>query len=125
MIRRWLPVVAIVMATVALGVSVGLVFWAVHEGTDRRDEACRGLELNHKQEVIELDRTYKFYADPPPGFEGLLKNPLVAKSLREAERAAKDDQDRYGVYVPSYCDDPGVGLKEPDPVVPARPPSLR
>lgn len=91
-----------------------------HESRERRDQACRGLELGHLQEVQALRRTLRFYKDPPPSFRDLLSNPLVVRDLRERERAAQDDQDRFGVFVPAYCDEPKFGLKEPDPKLPRR-----
>jgi hypothetical protein len=114
--------VALALGSIAL--TTVLWFSVTSETRGRRDQACRGLELGHRQEVRQLRRTYRFYLDPPPSFRDLLSNPLVAQQLREDERAAQSDQDQYGVFVPKYCDEPGVGLPEPDPKVPERPPEL-
>lgn len=95
------------------------------EGRRRRDNTCQGSEGQHLQEIIDLRRTYKFYSDPPPEFAGLLQNPLVIQNLREDLRNAKQDDDRFGVFVPAYCDEPGIGRKEPDPIIPKPPASVR
>lgn len=91
------------------------------EREERTDQACRGYELQYAEEVKELRNTYKLLEDPPPEFVGLLKNPLVVDSILEDERNVQNDRDEFGVYVAPYCDEPGVGLEEPDPVVPERP----
>lgn len=95
------------------------------ESVYRRDQACRGLELGHRQEVKDLRRTYDFYAKPPPSFADLLDNPLVLDGLRDDIKDAAKDQDQFGVFVPKYCDAPGIGLKEPDPIVPKVPERVR
>lgn len=122
---RMVAVIAVALALGSIALTVFLWHAVVSEGKDRRDQACRGLELGHRQEVGKLERTYRFYRHPPPSFKDLLDDPLVLQQLREDERAARSDQDRFGVFVPTYCDEPGYGLREPDPVVPQRPAQLR
>lgn len=95
------------------------------EGRQRRDQTCRGTEGQHRQEIIDLRRAYKFYRTPPPEFASLLQNPLVIQNLREDVRNARHDNDRFGVFVPRYCDEPGVGREEPDPKLPKPPASIR
>lgn len=95
------------------------------EGAQRRDQACRGLELAHKQEVKDLNRSYRFWEDPPPSFRDLLANPLVLEKLSDDIRNARSDQDGYGQFVPKYCDAPNVGLPEPDPKLPKPPRAIR
>lgn len=95
------------------------------EGRQRRDQTCRGAEGQHLQEIIDLRRTYDFYANPPPEFASLLQNPLVIQNLREDVRNATHDNDRFGVFVPTYCDERGIGRKEPDPKLPKPPASLK
>ena len=127
----WVMAIAagVVLVVTAVGTTVSVLTSASvadldRESADRRDQACRGLELNHKQEISELKRTYGFYSDPPPAFKGLLANPLVRRAVLDAEKAARFDRDRYGVFVPAYCDEKGFGLPEPDPKVPVRPPVI-
>ncbi len=95
------------------------------ETAHRRDQSCRGYELQHRQEVIELRRTFRFYENPPPSFAELLKEPLVIQQLKERVRDAAKDQDQFGVFVPPVCDLPGYGRPEPDPKVPKTPPMVQ
>lgn len=94
------------------------------EGQDRRDQACLGVESQHKEEIENLKQSYTLLLDPPPELASLLKNPLVIKGIQEDEAAAADDSDELGVFVAPYCDDPNTGLKEPDPDIPQRPKEL-
>lgn len=94
------------------------------ESTQRRDQSCRGWEKAHAQEIKELKRSYAFYRDPSPALKPLLDNPISLIVLRERVRNAQSDQDQFGQFVPKYCDEPGVGVKEPDPKVPKTPPRI-
>lgn len=98
-----------------------IISQAAADTRERRNQACTGSEATHKQEVIDLERSYRFYKDPPQEFRNLLANPLFKKSFLEAERAAIQDGDQYGEFVSKFCDDPGIGLPEPDPTIPERP----
>lgn len=98
------------------------------ETAGRRDEACRGYELGHKQEITDLERSYDLFLNPTPAIkpyiDAFVNDPRVLAQLGEEIRNAQNDQDSYGEYVPSYCDEKGFGLKEPDPLVPVTPPAL-
>lgn len=131
-IWRVLPLVALVLAGASMFLSALLYGRSVDttnrieaETTERRDQACRGYEAVYRNEVKELGNTYDFFLHPPKEFEGLLKDPRVIQSLRDSERDARSDADGYGQFVPPACDDPGIGLPEPDPVAPPRPKELR
>lgn len=97
------------------------------EGKDRRDQTCRGWEKVHAQEIKDLRRSYGFYTDPnlPPSLKQLVKNPISIAVLRERIRNAKSDLDQFGQFVPPYCDEPNVGVKEPDPKVPKMPAQVK
>lgn len=95
------------------------------EGRQRRDQSCRGQENQHLQEVIDLRRTYRILKDPPPVYRQLLQNPIVLQDFAETIKAAQQDGDRFGVFVAPFCDEPRIGLKEPDPKVPEPPLALK
>lgn len=85
------------------------------EGNERRDQICEQAERVHLQEVVELRRTYDYLDGLQPE---QLKDPLnatVLTFLPQTEHTAQTDS------APPFCDEPGVGLPEPDPVVPKRP----
>lgn len=101
----------------------------INETAKRRDESCKGYELGHKQEVTELERSFDLLENPTPEIkpfiDAFIQDPRVLAQTAEEIRAATNDQDEYGVYVPSYCDEPGFGLEEPDPDMPKTPPKLQ
>lgn len=122
----WLPYLA------AFAVAA-YTFFSVHAlinkqnatNRERRNDTCLGFEGTHRQEIRNLENTYKYLLSVPPaerrrGLSGF----ILRFSLPEAERAAMRDDDFDGVYVPHYCDEPNVGLPEPDPTVPQRPKGL-
>lgn len=118
--QRW-GQVALMLAAFALFFAVLLFYKIDSEGKERRDQACQGAEGKHLEEVKQLRRTYDYFVHPPPGFEKLLKDPRTIQQLHEAEKAAKNDGDQFGEFVPAYCDEPGIGRPEPDPTLPHKP----
>ena len=101
----------------------------LRESRERRNEACRISEYEQAREVRQLRRTYEFLPrllreDP----DGILAA-ASRGSLAALESDARTDN------APAYCDEPGVaaeargeppvGLPEPDPKIPPRPPGLR
>jgi hypothetical protein len=83
---------------------------------ERRDQSCVADEREHKDNVDALKRTYLALDSPTTREQlgpGLVR--LIVQMLPQAESAARTDQ------APKYCDEPGVGLPEPDP----RPPDRR
>lgn len=91
------------------------------EVTERRDVGCIGAEAKHAEEIRDLERTYEILRDPPAVYKELLKNPLVIDSFRETILAAVNDEDTLGEFVSPFCDDPNIGLPEPDPILPETP----
>lgn len=88
---------------------------------ERRDIGCKGAERQHAQEIRDLERSYEIYENPPPSFREILQEPFAIQGLREDIRNAENDADRFGVFVSPFCDDRGIGEKEPDPVMPDQP----
>jgi hypothetical protein len=105
------------------------------EGRARRSATCRSFEGNHRQEVQELDRAYDSLARTYGYIDGLSAaerkqgiNAAIVAALprqetetRRLEDVARNDQYQLGEYVPAYCDEPNVGLPEPDPKLPKPP----
>jgi type II secretory pathway pseudopilin PulG len=96
------------------------------EGRDRRDQTCTLNERDHLQDVRALRRTYArlpealdFYEQiaPNEGFRQFLRSAVAADTQR-LEKEARVDR------APEFCDEPGYGLPEPDPVIPERPEGL-
>lgn len=85
------------------------------ESKDRRSQSCRGDEQEHLDNVNQLKQTYKILSDPKLRAEfdpGIIQFAIV--NLPVLERKARVDQ------APEFCDEPGFGLPEPDPVVPKK-----
>ena len=88
------------------------------ESRARRDQSCRISEETHKDDVDSLRRTYKYLLDLTPRQKQTTFNRALLANLPNVERKARQDP------APPFCDEPGIGLPEPDPVVPKRPKSL-
>lgn len=95
------------------------------EGADRRSQTCTTFESAHRQEVNQLTSTYAYIAQLTPEERKTTLNVFVIKGVPKMEAEAINDSDDLGVNVPPYCDDPRVGLPEPDPIVPPRPKALK
>lgn len=86
------------------------------ERVERIDQSCRSDEREHLVNVRNLKQTYNILSDPKarqlidPGLLEL----IVTISLPQTEEDARTDQ------APEFCDNPGVGLPEPDPKVPKK-----
>ena len=95
------------------------------ESRGRRDQSCSLSEREHLEDIRTLRRAYRrtpkaleFYLQVAPrGFRPFLRNAVYA-DLARLEKEARVDR------APEFCDAPGIGLPEPDPVVPKRPPNL-
>lgn len=88
------------------------------ESRQRIDDTCRINETRQKTEVDALKRTYEYLGGLTAQQLAEPLNKAVLAGLPATVRAALTDD------APAYCDKPGVGLPEPDPVVPRRPKSL-
>jgi hypothetical protein len=87
------------------------------EGRERRDQSCMLSERQHLQDVIQLRRTYRYLVDPEKfgDRKGSDLYNVVLAQLGRTERQARIDR------APQFCDEPGIGLREPDPRIPQRP----
>lgn len=88
------------------------------ESRQRVEQDCLKEERDHLKDVKNLRRTYRFLVNYP---EDQRTDPLyiaLIQTLPQTESAARTDN------APLYCDEPNVGLPEPDPAVPKRPKSL-
>lgn len=86
------------------------------EANARRDETCRINEHQQEQDIRRLRQAYE-YLDGLPAWkrERLLRPRAARAQLASLEADAMEDD------APAYCDEPDVGLPEPDPELPPRP----
>jgi hypothetical protein len=106
--------ISLVIATFSVGIAFYAVYSLQAESEERRDQMCRLFEGDHMADVIRLERTYEFL-DRTGKTD--LSNSLraeILRSLPELEREARNDS------APEFCDEEGIGLPEPDPVLPPR-----
>jgi hypothetical protein len=95
------------------------------EGAAREDQFCLLTERDHRQDVRSLRATYSYLLSLTPEERQSTLNQLVLRELPKTEVEAKTDA------APKLCDQPGrygdrnVGLPEPDPRIPKRPPKLK
>jgi hypothetical protein len=88
------------------------------ESRERLDATCTIFESSQRSDVDALAQTYRYLADLPPREMSSSLNRAVLANLPATIREATVDD------APGYCDAPGVGLPEPDPPLPKRPPNL-
>lgn len=85
------------------------------EALARTDQVCRLFEQSHLDDVIQLRQTYKYIVALSPEERKSTINQFIIRQLPTTEKTARTDR------APAFCDEPNVGLPEPDPVVPKRP----
>lgn len=101
------------VAIAALAVLVGFAFWSITgEGAERRDETCRIDEKAHLADVKRLERTYAYLGRLPRSEWGSNFTREIVLGMPALEEEARLDR------APAFCDEPGVGLPEPDPKLP-------
>lgn len=81
----------------------------------RINESCTIAERKQKKDVDDLKATYAYLLKLPPDQRRKGINGAILAQLPKSEAAAREDD------APSYCDEPNVGLPEPDTLVPDRP----
>jgi hypothetical protein len=116
--RAWrvMSALALVLASASMLLSVFLFTLVRREGSERRDQSCRIAERKQRADVERLHRTYAYLLrELRAGRTDTPLNIEVLRGLGQAEAEAREDD------APPFCDEPGVGLPEPDPVVPDRP----
>jgi hypothetical protein len=90
----------------------------VSEANHRRDQACVLFERQHAKDVRQLVQTYDYLVGLTPKQRARGINPAVIATLPQTEDSARTSTP------PRYCFSPGVGLAEPKPRIPSRPPGL-
>lgn len=129
--RRWVvPIACAALMLAAFSLLASVVLWTraasdtdriEAEATVRRDQNCIITERQQAREVRQLEGTYEYLLKQPrrellhPG--SLPREVFIRLPLTE-EVAHEDD-------APPYCDEPNIGLPEPDLKVPERPRALR
>jgi hypothetical protein len=104
------------IAMFVVSVSAGFLAWqATQANTERIDQSCTTDEREHADNVRQLEQTYNALSSPTIRANlgpGLVT--LIVSQMAELEKDARTDQ------APPFCDEPGVGLPEPDPEPPER-----
>jgi hypothetical protein len=118
----WLAVLAAFTALVLVGVGF---YHLDQETTERRSQTCLWFEGDHLDDVNQLRRNYKrlpgaleFYLEAAPKRLHPFLVGAITSDLERLEAEARVDA------APAFCDEPDVGLGEPDPVIPERPKNL-
>lgn len=120
------------MVTTLVVTTLGLVFYGKQadriedeqsaraaDSRERIDQGCKISEGKQLKDVTSLKATYKYLLALPPKQRRKGINGAIFAQLSSIEHEAEIDD------APAYCDQPNVGLPEPDPVVPERPAELR
>ena len=130
--RSWLQLLAFIAVAAAAIISYSQAYNASHDAKDavarieretkeRRGQICLSFETTHLNEVQQLSDTYRFLRELPEADKHTSLTKAIVQNLPMLEKNAKSDQDSSGIFVPTYCDAPNVGLPEPDPIPPQRP----
>lgn len=85
-----------------------------NETKDRVSQTCELFEGAHLNDVTQLKQTYKYIDALGPREVKDTINQFIISGLPELELKARSDP------APEYCDEPDVGLPEPDPVLPKK-----
>jgi hypothetical protein len=72
-------------------------------------------------EIRDLQRTYDFLLRQPP--RDLQNDQTLAGEI--VRGLAQIEEEAHRDNAPAFCDEPGIGLPEPDPMIPHRPAVLR
>jgi hypothetical protein len=84
----------------------------------RRDQSCKLTETAQLKKVESLENTYRYLSALTTEERATTLNRFIFQGLRKQEQEARIDS------APKFCDEPGIGLPEPDPPIPARPQNL-
>ena len=107
------------------------IFYTYHDGNkqdrviernqrEALDQFCRLAEQDHKTDVDRLTEIYTYLdALPRSQYDAPINQFVINSTLTTRETEAYNDK------APPLCDRPGLGLPEPDPVIPDRPADLR
>ena len=123
---------------VAFAVIIGCIGWAAAAGAmvygltsnqdairaiereriERTNQSCDITERKQADDVRKLRNTYDYLVGLTPRQRRTALNAAIIRQLPRTEEEARRDD------APAFCDEPGVGLPEPDPKLPRRPKSL-
>ena len=84
------------------------------EGIKRRDESCRYFELQESVSTRRVLSTYDYLDHLPKSEWGSPLTQTIIQSLPDTYA------DAIANRAPDYCNDPGVGLKEPGSKLPKK-----
>lgn len=123
------PALAIGIALYAVLEVDGTVKDIQAEGVDRRDQTCIVFErdaISAKTAYVDakeaLDRTNNYLKTLTPEERKTRINAAVIAGVpRLEETVDRRWRDAKATAAPPYCDEPNVGLEEPNPALPARP----
>lgn len=118
---RWLATVGVaVLALIASGHANQALDQLKSEGKTRRDQACLVNEKKQREKVRQLSETYRFLlAQKAAGEDSSVLYRFIVAALPQQEKNALLDE------AAPFCDEPGIGLPEPDPRIPKRPAALK
>lgn len=130
--RVWselIPVFALCIALYAVIEVEGTVNSIQQEGVDRRDQTCVVFErdaiaakVSYVNARDQLGQTEEYLSNLTPEDKNSSINVAVAANLPRLKNAVDQRwREARAAKAPDYCDLPGVGLHEPNPVLPARP----
>lgn len=117
-VTRVAALVALVLAAASTAWSSFLYTKIQLESKNRRDQACLRDESSHLDDVRALGQTYRYLEQLKPSERKQTINVFILRNLPQTEQKARHDS------APDFCDEPGIGLREPDPVLPPRPAGL-
>lgn len=84
------------------------------ESKQRRDQSCDITEKAQLKAVTDLRNTYKYIESLRPKEVRSTLNQFIIASM------SKTYSDAATTVAPKYCDQPGIGLPEPNPVLPPK-----
>ena len=84
------------------------------EGIERRDQTCRSLERQEESAIKRVRRTYAYLGELPVADRGSNLTKAIIRGLPEQYTEAQESA------APVFCNDPGVGLREPGPKLPKK-----
>jgi hypothetical protein len=113
----------------ALGIALFAVLHLNHESAQRRDQNCIVFErdaIAAKTAYVtakeQLDNTERYLANLPAAERKTTINVAVAANLPRLEETVDLQwRNAKASAAPPYCDQPGVGLDEPNPALPSKP----
>jgi hypothetical protein len=113
--RDFIVVVAIALSLWSTYLSHQQVKQVKQESTERRDQTCVIFERQAQAAVDQVVATYKYIAGLKPHELAEPLNQAVLAQLPQTVANANNSE------APPYCDQPGVGLPEPNPQLPNPP----